>query len=136
MLANQQNETEIWGKYISSVENDWENMTPEGLEKVHPSTSFGYNAFFYSQDAGSKLMHAYNISWAGFNNSIVQDFEIEGFPAIPGTHLGATMTSSSNDSVLDSPSVFYQAEGSDVSYLVRDPVTRIWRRTSIAIPES
>ena len=143
MLVNEANTVEFWWKDTNSNTtatadhpiNSWTNSSI-AINNVDPATSLGYTNFFYAQDAASKMIRGYNISWASENTSIVtaDTFTVQGDPGIAGTHLSVSALpnlSGGNDLV-----VFFQTNGSDISEYTRDLVGGQWTGVDIPIPMS
>jgi hypothetical protein len=103
------------------------------INDLHPSSSLGYTNYLYAQLA-DETIHGYNISFNAENTAFVpgDNFQIQGLPGLPGTHL--TVTSLSNPSGGASILAFYQTHGDDVTGYSRDKYAGQWTGTLVTIP--
>lgn len=139
MMVNSQNTVEVWWKDTNTNTssstnhpiNQWTNSSV-AISNVHPSTSLGYTNAFYAQGRDGWIT-GYNIDWASENTTINGSFPVNK-PGILGTHL--SVTTLPDQSGGDSLCVFYQTNGSDVTFATRDLVQGAWTAATLEVPNS
>jgi hypothetical protein len=103
------------------------------ITDLHPSSSLGYTNFLYCQLADESI-NGYNISFDAENTAFVpgDQFQIQGLPGVPGTHL--SVTSFSDTSGGESILAFYQTHGDDITGYSRDKYGGPWTGAQVTIP--
>jgi len=112
--------------------NKWTNSSI-AIAGLHPSSSLGYTNYLYCQLA-DETINGYNISFDAENTAFVpgNQFQIQGLPGVPGTHL--SVTSLSNPSGGESILAFYQTHGDDITGYSRDKEGGQWTGAVVTIP--
>ncbi|KAG9853337.1 hypothetical protein KCU78_g4579, partial [Aureobasidium melanogenum] len=139
MMVNSQNSVEVWWKdtntntssTASHPINQWTNSSV-AINNVYPSTSLGYTNAFYAQGTDGWIT-GYNISWASENTTIENSFPVNQ-PGILGTHM--SVTTLPDPSGGDSLCVFYQENGSDITFATRDLVQGAWTAAPLEVSDS
>lgn len=139
MMVNSQDTVEVWWKDTNTNTssstnhpiNQWTNSSV-AINNVHPSSSLGYTNAFYTQGKDGWIT-GYNIDWASENTTINGSFPVNK-PGILGTHL--SVTTLPDQSGGDSLCVFYQTNGSDVTFATRDLVQGAWTAALLEVPSS
>ncbi|KAH0138365.1 hypothetical protein KCU84_g17947, partial [Aureobasidium melanogenum] len=139
MMVNSQNSVEVWWKdtntntssTASHPINQWTNSSV-AIDNVYPSTSLGYTNAFYAQGTDGWIT-GYNISWASENTTIENSFPVNQ-PGILGTHM--SVTTLPDPSGGDSLCVFYQENGSDITFATRDLIQGAWTAAPLEVSDS
>jgi hypothetical protein len=118
-----------WGSYTKPLYD----LGSIAISDLHPSSSLGYTNYLYAQLA-DETIHGYNISFDAENTAFVpgDNFQIDGLPGVPGTHL--SVTSLSNPSGGASILAFYQTHGDDITGYSRDKYAGQWTGSMVTIP--
>ena len=152
MLANKKNDLEIWWKDTNVTApsrdvhpiNSWQNSTKGAIRGVHPSSSFGFTTYFYTQMA-DKSIQGHNVTFEAENTTTVQDgtFQISNnagpIRALGGTHMSVTSYAekdSSGKTLWDSLYVFFQTGGDDITVSTRALSGGEWTQASLTIPDT
>lgn len=138
MFVNTDDAVEIWWRdtmlnhtnTTTHPLNEWTN-TSIAINNANPATSLGFTNYLYWQDAATDMIQGVNISFAAENTSFVgETFTVGDTPGISGTHFSVSaLPDAGGGSTL---TVFFQAEGSDVTEFTRDWIQGQW--TSLDVP--
>ena len=106
---------------------------------MHKSSSLGYTSYFIAQGA-DRYVRGYNVSFNAENTTwtpqeVITVSSASGpVPAIGGSHMCVSGVKSQSGGA--NLYVFYQTEGSDITFFIRDLAGGPWTAGPLPIPDS